>query len=124
MDQDIKLSVKFFSNHNDLSFIKDRFPLDEVSFINHGLIDPDWDMDRLEKECQNRIDEAINCDILIINGDYSLVSLIVSKRLALKKKTGFICMKKLSVPEDSSKDTNGIISHTNRLIPCNIRYIG
>jgi hypothetical protein len=120
---DIKLKVKFFSNHNDLSFIKDQFPLDEVSFIAHGLIDPDWDMKKLEEECKDRIDQALDCDVLIINGDYSLVSLIVTKRLSMGKKTGFICMKKLSDSSETKKDANGVIAHTNRLIPCNIRYI-
>ena len=113
--------IHFFSNH------KDTAPLvlltgEQVTVIPHPYIEADWSMDDIRLFCKDAIQEAVTADKLIINGDYSIVSLIVSQRLQKGKKTGFIAMKKMNEPSNE-KDENGNIIHRNVLKPIGIRWI-
>lgn len=119
-DQEKKM-IKFFSNHKDVSYIE-KFTGKKCGIIPHPYIEPDWDIEELKEKCSQEIKEAISADELIINGDYTLVSMIVIERHKQNKRTGFICMKKLNEPT-AEKDKDGNIIHKNILKPINIRWI-
>lgn len=114
--------IHFFSNHKDTSDIE-ALTGEKVEVIPHPYVKPQWTtMEILCGECSSAIDRAIKADQLIINGDYTLVSLIVLERNRLGKETGFLCMEKLNAPT-SERDAAGNIIHQNILKPVNIRWI-
>ena len=113
--------IYFFSNHTDIEFIK-SFCKDSVNVIKHPYIEPEWTTQDVERNCHNEIDLAVEADQLIINGDYTLVAIILKKRFELGKQTGFIAMKKLNEPSNE-KDSNGNIVHRNVLKPIGIRWV-
>lgn len=113
--------VYFFSNHTDTAFIE-SFMNDTVSIIKHPYIEPEWSVSDIEEKCQNEISQAVEAEKLVINGDYTLVAIILKKRFDLGKQTGFIAMKKLNEPSNE-KDRFGNIIHRNILKPIGIRWV-
>jgi hypothetical protein len=115
------IMITFFSNHADTSFIQEHTG-EEVTHIKHPYIEPEWSTVDIIKNCTQEIKQAVEATTLIINGDYTIVSLIVLERFKKGKKTGFMCMKKLNEPT-AEKDSDGNIIHRNVLKPIGIRWI-
>lgn len=113
--------IKFFSNHTDIKFLEE-FTKEEIRLIQHPYIEPEWSIEDIKRKCNKEITEAIIAEKLIINGDYSIVSIIVLARARLSRPTGFICMRKFNEPS-TEKDANGNIIHRNVLKPVNVRWI-
>lgn len=114
-------SVFFFSNHKDLSFLKKCFPDKEIVLIPHPLLKPTWTEAEIRINCASVISKAVHADVLIINGDYFLVALILQARLALGKITGFVACEKLNRPDPTI--LNGIVSYSQSLKPIGLRWI-
>lgn len=76
----------------------------------------------MAQKCATVIQQATWCEKLVLNGDYTLVSLIVIARRMVFKKTGFLAMKKLNEPT-AEKDADGNIVHRNVLKPIAIRWV-
>lgn len=113
--------VYFMSNHTDVKFLESYLGRD-VKIIKHPYIDPEWDAKDIAKFCSDVIDEAVEANYLVLNGDYTLVSIIVLKRAEIGKSSGFIAMKKLNEPSNE-KDKDGNIIHRNVLKPVGIRWV-
>jgi len=113
--------IKFFSNHDDTKELE-RITGEKVEVISHPYIEPEWTIEDVEEKCGKQIREAVDAEKLVINGDYTLVSMITIKRFLKGKKTGFIGMKKLNKPTNE-KDKDGNIVHKNILKPVNVRWI-
>lgn len=120
--------IIFLSNHKDTGTLKDilikkGLKNPNVVHLAHPYIEPEWTTEEVKENCKFVIELAVNAEHLIMNGDYTLVSVIVLERRKLGKKTGFITMKKLSSPDGAKKQKDGSIKHSNILLPVNIRYI-
>jgi len=116
--------ILFLSNHSDTSPIKSVLGNDiEIEWIKHPYIEAEWNINDIKENCKEVIKKCINVDTLILNGDYTLVYLIVIERFRMKKKTGFISFKKLSKPDGTIKLPDGSIKHSNILKPVGIRWI-
>lgn len=113
--------IHFLSNHSDTSAIE-TITGQPVTVIKHPYIEPEWSVDQVQERCATVIQQALDADKLVLNGDYTLVSMIVIARHQVGKATGFIAMKKLNEPS-SEKDADGNIIHRNVLKPVNIRWI-
>lgn len=113
--------ITFFSNHTDTNYINE-FTGEEVELIPHPLLQAEWSVEEIEENCKNEILEAVTAEKLIINGDYTLVAIILKKRFELGKITGFIAMKKLNAPSNE-KDQFGNIIHRNILKPVGVRWV-
>lgn len=113
--------IHFFSNHKDTSAIE-AITGEPVNVIPHPYIEPEWTVEDVKRNCEKQIAAAVFAERLIINGDYTLVSLILLARRRLGKSTGFLCMKKINEP-CSEKDSDGNIIHRNILKPVNVRWI-
>lgn len=113
--------IKFFSNHKDTSAIE-QITGEKVEVIPHPYIEPEWSVEEVRNNCSGVINDAIDADKLVINGDYTIVSIILLARARAGKLTGYLCMKKLNKPT-SEKDADGNIIHKNILKPVNIRWI-
>uniref|UniRef100_A0A6M3L7D5 Uncharacterized protein n=1 Tax=viral metagenome TaxID=1070528 RepID=A0A6M3L7D5_9ZZZZ len=114
--------VYFLSNHKDTSFIEEHLK-DSVEVISHPCLSPDWTVDNIQTRCAEEIKKAIEADNLIMNGDYTLVGLILLERARRGKKTGFLAMKKMSGTK-MQKDSDGKINYSNTVKPVGIRWIG
>ncbi len=113
--------IHFFSNHKDTSFLEQYFN-EQVRVILHPYIEPEWSVDEILTNCKVVIQEAIKAERLIINGDYTLVAIILLERHRLGRPTGFICMRKLS-GNKTLIDSDGKIVHQNVLKPVNVRWV-
>ena len=113
--------IHFFSNHTDTSAIEE-LTSDAVTVIPHPYIEPEWSVEEIQTRCFAVIQQAMAAERLVINGDYTLVSLIVLARHQEGKKTGFVAMKKLNAPSNE-KDADGNIVHRNVLKPVAIRWV-
>ena len=114
--------VYFLSNHRDTSFIKECFSHDEIEVIPHPCLSPDWSAEDIEEKCKDIIEQAVEAETLIMNGDYTLVGLILLERSREGKWTGFLSMKKESSP-DITKSPDGKITYSNTVKPVGIRWI-
>lgn len=113
--------ILFLSNHTDLEPIQ-RITGEEVKLLKHPYVMPEWTTEELIKECKTVIEQAVNAENLVMNGDYTLVAIILRNRLILDKKTGFLTMKKIENPV-TGKDARGVIKHSNVLLPVGIRWV-
>ena len=116
------MRIAFMSNHKDTAFIESQFPSERVELIPHPYIEARWTMPMIRFELRDFISRCCEPDILVLNGDYSLVSLIVLERFHLNRRTGFISMEKRNAP-DAQKLADGSIRNTNVLVPVGIRYL-
>lgn len=114
-------SVFFLSNHKDLSFLEKSFPNKKIVLIPHPYLMPYWTETEVRIYCAPTISKAVKADILIINGDYFFVSLILQARLALGKTTGFIVCEKINTPDATT--INGVVSYSQSLKPMGLRWI-
>lgn len=113
--------IHFLSNHKDASVIE-SLTGEPCTLIPHPYIGPEWDTNDVIQKCARVIKQAVECDLLVLNGDYTLVSLIVLCRLDADKKTGFLAMKKIS-ELSSEKDAEGNIVYVDFLQPVGIRWV-
>ena len=113
--------IYFLSNHKDTSAIE-AMTGESCTVIPHPYIEPEWTISEIKQRCATIIQQAITAEKLVINGDYTLVSLIVIARHQAGKPTGFMAMKKLNEPSNE-KDKEGNIVHRNVLKPIGIRWI-
>lgn len=113
--------VTFLSNHKDASFLESYLKL-PVEIIPHPYIEPEWNEEQVEERCADVIRKAVEAEILILNGDYFLVAIILRARIMEGKRTGFISMKKYNEPSNR-KDSEGRIIHNNILKPIGVRWI-
>lgn len=113
--------IHFFSNHKDTSAIE-TLTGEPCTVIPHPYIEPEWSVEEIQDKCATVIQQALDANELVINGDYTLVSIIVLARHQAGKKTGFVAMKKLNAPS-SEKDEAGNIIHRNVLKPVAIRWV-
>ena len=115
-------TMKFLTNHKETELVQ-AVVGEPIELINHPYIDPDWSVDDVCRECADVIAQAVDADKLILNGDYTLVSLIVLARAAHGgKPTGFVCFKKIG-ESVSKKNADGTITHSNVLQPVNVRWL-
>lgn len=114
--------IYFLSNHKDTSFLRKYFKGEEVEVIPHPLIEFEWTENDIYTWCSDVIAKAVNADILIMNGDYTLVGIILLERSCLGKKTGFLAMKKMNEP-CSERDADGKITYRNVVKPVGVRWI-
>jgi hypothetical protein len=114
--------VHFLSNHKDISFLQQYFKGEPITIIPHPVLDPDWSEIEIKEKCQAVIEQAIQADILIANGDYTLVGMILLERSRVDKKTGFLAMKKMS-GSDSVRDAEGKITFQNVVKPVGVRWL-
>ena len=113
--------ITFLSNHDDLTPLQKFFPDAEIVLIRHPYVEPHWTTDELAARCSETINAAINAAELVINGDYTLVSLVVLNRWKADKRTGFLCMKREEARSERGPD--GRIRNQNVLTPCGVRWI-
>ena len=113
--------VKFLTNHRETDLIQ-AVVGDVIELITHPYVDPSWSVDDVCINCADVIGEAVDADRLIINGDYTLVSIIVIARHAQHKPTGFVCFAKIG-ESVSKKNADGTITHSNVLQPVNVRWL-
>lgn len=113
--------ISFFSNHKDTAAIE-ALTGEPVEVIPHPYIRPEWTAEDVKEHCAEAIAKAVDAAKLIINGDYTLVSIIVTARYMSGKKTGFVAFEKIGDSE-TKKDKAGNITHKNILKPVNIRWI-
>lgn len=113
--------IHFLSNHTDTSALE-AITGESVTVIKHPYIEPEWTVEEIQERCATVIQRAVAAQWLVINGDYTLVSLIVIARHEANKETGFIAMKKLNEPSNE-KDADGNIVHRNVLKPVAIRWV-
>jgi hypothetical protein len=114
--------IHFLSNHKDISFLQECFSSDKVEVIPHPCLSPDWSAEDIEVKCKDIIEKSSNAETLIMNGDYTLVGLILLKRSHAGKWTGFLSMKKESSP-NVIKNPDGKITYINTVRPVGIRWI-
>lgn len=112
--------IYFLSNHSDTSFLRRFFPIEEIILIPHPLLKPEWDADQIKLQCASEIGKAVQVDTLIMNGDYTLVGLILLERAKLGKRTGFIAFRRIGGGAGVYK---GKISHQAVLEPVGIRWL-
>ena len=113
--------VKFLTNHRETDLIH-AVVGEAIELITHPYIDPSWSVDDMCYHCAETIAEAVAADRLIINGDYTLVSWIVLLRHTAGKPTGFVCFEKIG-ESVSKRNEDGTITHSNVLIPVNVRWL-
>jgi len=113
--------MHFFSNHKDVSFIEAHTE-EKCMLIQHPYIEPEWSVEEIRSRCAKEIGQAVEAEKLIINGDYTLVAIILLARAEEGKPTGFLAMKKFNEPSNE-KDAEGRIIHQNILKPVGIRWI-
>jgi len=112
--------IKFLSNHTP-----DEVELllgERVRVIAHPYVQPRWTIADIRRECADTLRDAVSEAKLILNGDYTLVALIVLDRAALGLPTGFICFDKIA-PSEADKQADGTIKHVNVLRAVAIRWI-
>jgi hypothetical protein len=91
--------VHFLSNHKDIFYLKEYFPGEEIEVIPHPHLSPNWTAEDIEVNCKDVIEKAVQAEKLIMNGDYTLVGMILLKRSHAGEWTGFLSMKKESSPD-------------------------
>lgn len=113
--------IKFLSNHKETTLVEILHG-EEVQLIPHPYIQPSWSVADLRRECAAIIADAVSCEKLIINGDYTLVALIAIERFKLGKKTGYVCFEKIGASQ-AVKQADGTILHSNVLRAVNVRWL-
>lgn len=115
--------IHFFSSHTDTSFLQEYFKGEEITIIPHPHLDQNWSVSEIREHCRAEIGAAIAADILIANGDYTLVGMILLERSRLGKKTGFFAMKKMNRTEFAKPGSAGQIEYKNIVRPVGIRWL-
>src|SRR4030042_6047663 len=110
-----KKKIAFLSNHKDITFLKSIGY--DVELIIHPYIEPEWSEEQVQQNCAAVINRAVDVDLLVMNGDYFFVAIILKARLAKGKRTGFIAIKKFNEPCPIEKDVEGKIMYKNIVKP-------
>lgn len=116
-----RIMIHFFSNHADLTALGELTG-EQIILIPHPYVELEWNVEQVKGRCAAAINRALEAERLVINGDYTLVALVVLARKQAGKPTGFFAMKKLNEPT-AEKDAEGNILHRNVLKPIQVRWI-